>query len=52
MKVINKQFKISKIEDISTDYILSSLGEQNIIRWAIVGITDQFYIIDGAVLIP
>lgn len=52
MKVINKQFKVPKIEDISTDYILSCLGEQNIIRWAIVEITDQFYIIDGVVLIP
>lgn len=46
MKIVNKQFKVPKIADISTDYILGCLEDQNIVRWAIVEVTDEFYVID------
>lgn len=52
MKIVNKQFKIPKVADISSEYILGCLKDQNIIRWAIVEVTDEFYIIESAVLIP
>lgn len=46
MKIVNKQFKVPKIADISTNYILECLEDQNIVRWAIVEVTDEFYVID------
>ena len=49
MKIVNRQFKIPKTTDISTDYILSHFQGKNIIRWAIVEVTDDFYIIDSAI---
>ena len=51
MKVANKQFKIPKTDNISTDYILSHFEGFDVVRWAIVEITDDFYIIDSAIKI-
>ncbi len=50
MKVVNKQFKMPKTDNISTDYVLNYFKGQNIIRWAIVDITEKFYIVDSAVI--
>jgi len=50
MKIINKQFKIPKTSDLTLDYVEKYFENFNMIRWAIVEVTDEFYFVDGAVI--
>ena len=46
MSIINNIVKISKTDKISSNYIekeLEKLGFKNILRWAIVEVSDDFY---------
>lgn len=51
MQIANKQFKIPKTDEISTEYILRHFEGFEVIRWAIVEVTDDFYVVDSAVIL-
>ncbi|MEI8376960.1 MAG: hypothetical protein WCF95_00320 [bacterium] len=52
MQIVNKQIKISKTSEISLDYIQKYFDGFEVIRWAIVAVTEDFYLIDSAVILP
>ncbi len=50
MTIVNKQIKIPKTEEVTIDYIQKYLKNLEIIRWAIVVVTEDFYLIDAVIL--
>lgn len=48
MQIINKQLKIPKTSELTLEYIQKYFEGFEIIRWAIVDVTEDFYLIDCA----
>lgn len=49
MQIVNKQIKIPKTSKITIDYIQKYLDGINAIRWAIVAVEEDFYLIDAVI---
>lgn len=47
MKTINRQIKIPKTYELSTDYIKGYFEGLDVIRWAIIEVGEDFYLVDA-----
>jgi len=52
MHIVNKQIKIPKTSELTLEYIQKHFDGFEVIRWAIVEVTEDFYLIDCAVVLP
>lgn len=50
MPIVNKQIKIPKTSELTVDYIQEHFEGLEVIRWAIVDVAEDFYLIDSAVV--
>lgn len=51
MIIVNKQIKIPKISELTLEYIQKYFDGFEVIRWAIVDVSQDFYLIDGAIVL-
>lgn len=47
MKTINRQIKIPKTSELTTDYIKEHFKGSDFIRWAIIEVAEDFYLVDA-----
>lgn len=51
MTIVNKQIKIPKTSVLTLEYIQKYFDSFEVIRWAIVDVTEEFYLIDSAIVL-